>query len=266
MSRHNLLRRGLLALAALTFSASVAPALLLAQQPTGNPKDTEVWTPVPRIITPGATTAAAPSDAIVLFGGASLDEWVTAKDKSPAGWTLSKGIVTVKKSAGDIMTKRAFRDYQMHIEWSVPSATKFSGQERGNSGLYLGYTGEDGYELQILDSYENTTYVNGQAASLYKQTPPLVNAMKKPGEWQVYDVVWTAPRFKADGSLDSPAYVTAIHNGVLVQNHTALKGFTRYIGAPSYSAHAALPILLQAHGDPSPPINFRNIWIRELGK
>ena len=253
-------------LAALLAGSTLCSTHLAAQPPMGNPKDTEVWTPVPRIITPGTTAGAAPSDAIVLFDGKSIDGWVNAKDKAPAGWTIANGVLTVNKKAGDIQTKRTFRDYQIHLEWREPTGLDaYKGQERGNSGLYLGYTGEDGYELQILDSYENTTYVNGQAASMYKQTPPLVNAMRKPGEWQTYDVVWTAPRFKSDGSLESPAYVTVLHNGVLVQDHTALAGFTRYIGKPSYTAHGALPILLQAHGDPSPPLSFRNIWVRELG-
>ncbi|HYM23103.1 MAG TPA: DUF1080 domain-containing protein, partial [Vicinamibacterales bacterium] len=134
----------------------------------------------------------------------------------------------------------------------------------GNSGVYLAWTGSGGYELQIMDSYNNETYVNGQAASVYKQFPPLVNAMRKPGEWQVYDVVWTAPQFAADGSLKAPAYVTAFHNGVLVQNHVALAGVTLNTGKPFYKAHGPAPILLQAHGDPSPPISFRNIWVREL--
>ncbi len=259
-----MLRNRVLLSAALLSLTAAHATVAAAQQPVGNPKDTEVWTPVPRVVAPGAS-AAAPSDAIVLFDGRSLDEWVNANDKSKAGWTVANGILTVNKKSGDLLTKRSFRDYQIHLEWRVPAGLKFSGQERGNSGLYLGFTGEDGYELQILDSYQSTTYVNGQAASLYKQTPPLVNAMRAPGEWQTYDVIWTAPRFKADGSLESPAYVTAMHNGVLVQNHVALKGFTRYIGAPSYAKHGALPILLQAHGDPSPPISFRNIWIRELG-
>ena len=118
--------------------------------------------------------------------------------------------------------------------------------------------------LQILDNYNSKTYVNGQAGSVYKQYIPLANAMRKPGEWQVYDVIWTAPTFNADGTLKSPAYLTAIHNGVVVQNHVQLKGDTKYIGAPEYKAHGPLPIRLQAHGDPSPPISFRNIWVREL--
>ncbi len=250
---------------ALLFSVAVIPHHLAAQT-AGDPKVTEVWTPVPKIIAPGATAADAPSDAIVLFDGKSVGAWVNAKDKSPANWTVANGVMTVNKAAGDIMTKQSFRDYQLHLEWRIPPGLeKFVGQERGNSGLYLASTGTDGYELQILDSYNNTTYVNGQAGSIYKQSIPLANAMRKQGDWQTYDVVWTAPRFKADGSLDTPAYVTALHNGVLVQDHVAIKGFTRYIGAPSYTAHGALPILLQAHGDPSPPISFRNIWVRELG-
>jgi hypothetical protein len=236
-----------------------------AQQPAGKPEDTEVWTPVPKIVTPGATSAAAPSDAIVLFGGRDLNEWVTSSDPTkPAGWTVSDGIMTVNKKAGDIETKRKFTNYQIHLEWRVPTNVTGSGQARGNSGLYVGALPDGGYELQILDSYNNKTYVNGQAGSVYKQAIPLANAMRPPGEWQVYDVVWTAPTFNADGSLKSPAYLTAIHNGVVVQNHVQLKGGTKYIGTPEYKAHGALPIRLQAHGDPSPPISFRNIWLREL--
>jgi hypothetical protein len=238
---------------------------LAQQQPAGKPEDTEVWTPVPKIVTPGATNAAPPSDAIVLFDGRGLTEWVTSSDTTkPAGWTVRNGVMTVNKAAGDIQTKRRFTNYQIHLEWRVPVGITGSGQARGNSGLYLGALPDGGYELQILDSYRNATYVNGQAGSIYKQSIPLANAMRKPGEWQVYDVIWTAPVFNADGSLKSPAYLTALHNGVVVQNHVALKGDTKYIGAPAYTAHGALPIRLQAHGDPSPPISFRNIWVREL--
>lgn len=234
-------------------------------QVTGKPEDTEVWKPVPKVVTPGRTNADPPADAIVLFNGRSADQWVLARDSSPATWPVAKGAMTVNKSAGDLRTKRSFTNYQLHIEWRIPEGVTGTGQARGNSGVYLGWTGgAGGYELQIMDSYENATYVNGQAASIYKQYPPLVNANRKPGEWQAYDVIWTAPTFKADGSLDTPAYVTAIHNGVLVQNHVALKGDTRYIGQPEYHAHGALPIMLQAHGDPSPPISFRNIWLREM--
>ena len=154
----------------------------------------------------------------------------------------------------------------MHIEWQIPEKITGKGQARGNSGLFLASTGggDAGYELQILDSYNNRTYSNGQAGSIYKQYRPLVNAMRKPGDWNVYDIVFTAPRFKEDGSLFSPARVTVIHNGVLVQNNTELKGGTVYIGLPDYKAHGKSPIKLQDHGDPSEPISYRNIWIREL--
>ena len=251
-------------LAVLTFTL-VGALSALAQQPAGRPEDTELWTPVPKVVTPGATDAAPPSDAIVLFGGRNLDEWVTSGDATkPAGWTVSNGVMTVNKKAGDIETKRKFTNYQIHLEWRIPPGITGSGQARGNSGLYVGAMPDGGYELQILDSYGNTTYVNGQAGSVYKQYIPLANAMRPPGEWQAYDVIWAAPTFNADGSVKTPAYLTAIHNGVLVQNHVPLKGDTKYIGAPEYKAHGALPIRLQSHGDPSPPISFRNIWVREL--
>lgn len=246
--------------AAVVAGGTLLPSAGSAQKP----EDTEVWTPVPRIVTPGHTNADAPSDAVVLFDGRDASQWVQANDKSPAKWPVANGIMTVNKPAGDIMTKRSFGNFQLHIEWRIPENVTGKDQARGNSGVYLAWTGADGYELQVLDSYENTTYVNGQAGSIYKQYPPLVNAARKPGEWQTYDVVWTAPTFKGDGSLQSPAYVTAFHNGVLVQNHVALHGVTKYIGQPTYTAHGPAPILLQAHGDPSPPISYRNIWVREL--
>ena len=240
--------------------------------PAARPEDTEFYTPVPPVVTPAPMAADAPpapppSDAIVLFDGRGLGEWVNVRDGAPAGWTVAGGVLTVHKPAGNIRTRRAFGSYQLHLEWRVPPGITQTGQAKGNSGLFLASLGgpgksDVGYELQILDSYQNATYTNGQAASVYKQSPPLVNAMRPPGQWQTYDVVWTAPRFRADGSLESPAYVTAFHNGVLVQDHTALRGPTLYIGQPSYAAHGAAPIELQAHGDPSPPISFRNIWVR----
>jgi hypothetical protein len=251
-----------LMIAALALGAAL-PAL--AQQPAGRPQDTEVWTPVPKVVTPGATNAMPPSDAIVLFDGRNLNQWVASSDTTkPAAWTVGDGTMTVTKAGGDIQTKRRFGSYQIHLEWRVPPDVAGAGQQRGNSGLYLGATPDGGYELQVLDSYQNPTYVNGQAASVYKQHIPLANAMRKPGEWQVYDVVWTAPSFNADGTLRTPAYVTAFHNGVLVQDHVQLKGDTRYIGAPQYRAHGPLPIRLQSHGDPGPQVSFRNIWVREL--
>jgi Domain of Unknown Function (DUF1080) len=247
-----------LALAALVAAASSLPA----QQP--KPEDTEVWGPVPIVVTPGTTNAAPPSDAIVLFDGRNLDEWQSARDKSPARWTVSDGVVTVNKAAGDIETRRTFRDYQLHVEWRIPTNVTGSSQERGNSGVFLAIVRDGVYELQIVDSYNNSTYVNGMAGSLYKQSIPLVNASRKPGEWQTYDVVWTAPTFEADGTLRSPAYATVFYNGLLVANHFAMLGETRNTGLPSYTPYTRAPIALQAHGDPSPPISFRNIWIREL--
>jgi hypothetical protein len=238
-----------------------APATAAAK-----PEDTEVWQPVPNVVTPAASNAAPPSDAIVLFDGKNLDEWVSVQDKSPAKWIVANGVLAVNKAAGNIETKRSFRNYQLHIEWKIPENITGTGQARGNSGVFLASTGpvDAGYELQVLDSYNNKTYVNGQAGSIYKQGIPLANPMRKPGEWQTYDVVWTAPTFNADGSLKTPAYVTVFLNGVLVQNHFELKGETRYIGQPLYKRYDTAPIKLQAHGDPSEPISFRNIWVREL--
>lgn len=231
-------------------------------------EDTEVYEPVPPVVTPGATDAEPPSDAIVLFDGKNLDQWVMNRDKSPATWTVADGIMTVKKGpgGGNIETKRTFKNYQLHVEWRIPADITGTDQARGNSGVFLASTGpgDDGYELQVLDSYNNKTYVNGQAGSIYKQGIPLVNANRKPGEWQTYNVVWTAPTFNADGSLKTPAYVTVFFNGVLVQNHFQLQGETLYIGKPFYKAYDRAPIKLQAHGDRSEPISYRNIWVREL--
>jgi Domain of Unknown Function (DUF1080) len=230
------------------------------------PEDTEVWQPVPKVVTPGATCTAPPSDAIVLFDGKNLDDWVSTRDKSPAKWIVADSVLTVNKAAGNIETKRTFKDYQLHIEWKIPANITGTGQARGNSGVFLASTGsgDAGYELQVVDSYENKTYVNGQAGSIYKQAIPLANPSRKPGEWQIYDVAWTAPTFNADDSLKTPAYVTVFFNGVLVQNHFELKGETRYIGQPFYKKYDSAPIKLQAHGDKSEPISFRNIWVREL--
>ena len=231
-------------------------------------QDTEVYEPVPPVVTPGASDSAPPSDAIVLFNGKDLDQWVTVKDKSPAKWVIADDIATVNKGegGGSIETKQNFKDYQLHIEWRIPENITGSDQARGNSGVFLASTGpsDSGYELQILDSYNNKTYVNGQAGSIYKQGIPLANPNRKPGEWQAYDVVWTAPRFNDEGTLKTPAYVTVFFNGVLVQNHFELKGETFYVGKPFYKKYDSAPIKLQAHGDHSEPISFRNIWVRKL--
>jgi hypothetical protein len=250
------------------------PALLLAAatvnaQQTMKPEETEIYSPVPPVVTPGKSCGDAPSDAIILFDGKNLDKWESVNDTTkPANWNVHDGIVTVNKKAGNIQTKESFMDYQLHLEWREPKDIEGEGQARGNSGLFLASIGpgDDGYEMQILDNYNNKTYVNGQAGSIYKQFPPLVNPNRPPGEWQTYDVIWTAPRFNEDGSLKSPARVTAFFNGILVQNNVELKGPTLYIGHPTYTgaAHGPAPIKLQAHGDKSKPISFRNIWVRKL--
>ena len=224
------------------------------------PQMTENWTPQPKKVNVGdGTKSTAPSDAIVLFDGTNLDEW--QKDNgTPAGWTVNNGVVTVNKSTGDIITKRKFGSFQLHIEWCVPEDITGESQARGNSGVFL----QDKYEIQVLDNYNNDTYVQGGAAGIYKQSAPLVNAMRKPGQWNVYDIIYTAPVFKADGTYLYHPYVTVLHNGVVVQNHTEIYGTTEYIGVPRTIVHGDGPIRLQSHGDPSAPISFRNIWIRTL--
>jgi hypothetical protein len=253
--------------AAVTLLGATLGAPVGQTAPQSRPQDTEVWAPEAPLVTPGpAAMVAPPSDALVLFDGKNLGEWVSTKDKSPARWTVADGVLTVRKGTGNIETRRKFRNYQLHLEWRIPANITGEGQARGNSGLFLASTGDGdaGYELQIMDSFRNKTYVNGQAGSIYKQFAPLANPARAPGAWQSYDVIWTAPVFAADGSLTSPAYVTVFMNGVLVQDHVALKGETVYIGAPRYTAHGAASIKLQDHGDPSPPISFRSIWLREL--
>lgn len=225
------------------------------------PGMSEYWTPQPRVVTPGdEKTSSAPNDAIVLFDGKDLSAWTNGDGTAEAGWTVKKGIMTVDKSKGDIVTKQKFGSFQLHLEWRVPEGITGESQARGNSGVFL----QDKYEIQILDCYQNETYVNGMTGSIYKQTPPLANAMRKPGEWNVYDIIYTAPVFKEDGTYLYHPYVTVIQNGVVLQNHTEIWGTTEYIGWPRTVKHAEGPIRLQSHGDPSAPISFRNIWIREM--
>ena len=219
------------------------------------PQDTEVWEPEPVVVTPGEGTAP-PSDAIILFDGTNLDNWESTKG-GEAKWEVSDGAMTMVKGSGGIRSKVVYGDCQLHIEWRTPSEVVGKGQGRGNSGVFL----QGIYEVQVLDSYENRTYSNGQAASIYKQSMPLVNACKPPGEWQTYDIIYKAPIFDADGKLASPAYITVIHNGILVQNHYQIKGDTPYIGLPKYEAHGEGPLMLQDHGN---PVSFRNIWLRKL--
>ncbi|WP_276503524.1 3-keto-disaccharide hydrolase [Terrimonas pollutisoli] len=261
------MKRQLCLLIAISSFATFANAQNKVNRDTINPKLTEVWSPVPPIVTPGKTSSDAPSDAIILFDGKNLDQWRSVNNPDqPAAWPVEKGVFTVKKGTGNIETKQSFTDYQLHLEWRIPEVIHGEGQSRGNSGLFLASTGkgDEGYEIQILDCYNNKTYVNGQTGSVYKQAIPLANACKKPGEWQTYDIIWTAPRFNEDGTLKSPGRVTVIHNGILLQNNTEVKGETVYRGQPSYEKHGPASIKLQDHGDPSEPISFRNIWIRPL--
>jgi hypothetical protein len=222
------------------------------------PESTEVWEPEPRVVTPGMNYNDAPSDALILFDGKNFDQWVSVEGGVPK-WLLKGGVMTVVGGAKDIKTKKEFRDFQLHIEWQTPAEVdpKKAGQTRGNSGIFL----QERFEVQILDSYNNKTYSNGQAGSIYKQHIPLVNASKKPGDWQTYDIFFTAPRFNQEGRITSPAYVTVLHNGILIQNHVPIWGPTEYIGLPSYKSFETGPIRLQDHGD---AVSYRNIWIREL--
>ncbi len=224
---------------------------------------TEVWEPEVEAVQPGTPDehggTLAPSDAIILFDGSDLSAWEN-KDGGAAEWTVENGVFTVNKGTGDIFTKEVFEDFQLHIEWKVPENISGENQARGNSGIFL----QNIYEIQVLDSYQNRTYKNGQAGSIYKQTAPLKNAMRPPGQWNVFDIIYTAPRFKENGALLYSGYVTVIHNGVVIQNHTQITGHTPNTGLPRYKAHDKGPIRLQDHNDPSEALSFRNIWIREM--
>jgi hypothetical protein len=210
----------------------------------------------PRIVSPADAISAPPSDAIVLFDGNNLSEWESTNG-GDAKWTLENGAMTVAKGAGSIRSRRAFGDIQFHLEWRIPTDVSGKGQNRGNSGIHF----QQRYEIQILDCFQNLnpTYVNGTAGSIYTQSEPLVNACRKAGEWQTYDVIYMAPRFKADGTLEKPARITLFQNGVLVQNNFELEGTT--YDHSGYKAHGNLPLELQDHGT---AISFRNIWVREL--
>jgi hypothetical protein len=218
--------------------------------------------PQPRVIDPGTASTQEqagrpPSDAIVLFDGKDLSHWQSRRDR-PAAWKIEDGALLAKPGAGDVISKDEFGDCQLHLEFAAPVPPNGRDQDRGNSGVML----FGRYELQILDSFQNLTYPDGQAAAIYGQYPPLVNASREPGQWQTYDIFFTAPRFKQDGSLDSPAFVTMLHNGVLVHNHTSVLGPMSYRKQPKYTPHGPKgPILLQDHGH---PVRFRNIWVREV--
>jgi hypothetical protein len=261
MKYNFILAAGLLCLSYVGY-AQVTPAIIKqANLTASNPTNAELFAPVPNVVTPAKTLGSAPSDAIILFDGKNLDEWVNPKDQSAAKWTVAKDILTVDKTAGDIETKRKFGSFQLHIEWKIPADITGTGQARGNSGIFL--SGK--YEIQVLDTYnnDNKTYTNGMAGSVYRESIPLVNPAKKAGEWNVYDIAYTDPEFNADGTVKEPGRVTIFFNGVLVQNNVAIKGATSTGTAHKYTAHGPASLRLQALGDKSAPISYRNIWIRE---
>jgi len=240
---------------------ALLPPAALAQAPGGNPLPkpelTEIWSPVPPKVEPAARPGDPPSDAIILFNGMDLSAWEGAKG-GPAQWGVENGEMVDVPKAGDIRTAATFGDIQLHVEWMVPVLPPDrKGQDRGNSGIYL----QGLYELQVLDSYDNPTYVNGEAGSIYKQSAPLVNALKPAPNWQSYDVVYYAPRFYKDGTLAEPARVTVFLNGILVQSNFAIRGPTEYRGEAVYKPHGDGPLLLQAHNN---PVRYRNIWVRKL--
>jgi hypothetical protein len=245
------------AFCALACFAVVLAAVALAQ-PDPNFLDHDRTRPQPPTVTPGAQPGQAPSDAIVLYDGKDLSQWC-AMDGTPTKWVNRDGHMECVPGSGYIRTLRNFGDCQLHVEWATPAPGRGEGQGRGNSGVFFGL---DRYEVQVLDSYNSPTYADGLAAAIYGQYPPLVNASLPPGVWQTYDIIYTAPRFEADGKLRSPVYETVLHNGVLVQNHVQLTGPTSWLERAPYQAHPEKqPISLQDHGN---PVRFRNIWIREL--
>lgn len=224
------------------------------------PGMSEYWTPQPKIVTPGdIKTNSAPSDAIVLFDGKDLSAWESTNGQ-PAQWTVHDGVFTVNKKTGDIQTKQKFNNYQLHIEWCVPENITGTSRDAATAASSC----KECTKFRYSTATTNETYVNGQTGSIYKQTPPLANAMRKPGEWNVYDIIYTAPIFKEDGTYRVPPSITVIQNGIVLQNNTTILGTTEYIGFPKVVPHGAGPIILQSHGDPSEPISFRNIWLREL--
>jgi hypothetical protein len=236
------------------------PAVLKPVDEKITPGMTEIWDPEVKIIQPGENNSGAPSDAIILFNGGDISQEWTDNEGNPSKWVVKDGFLLSVKGAGVIKSKRKFDNFQLHIEWRTPSEVSGESQGRGNSGVFL----QELYEVQVLDSYNNRTYRNGQAGALYKQYAPLVNVSRKPGEWQTYDIIYTAPTFNSDTvTYCTPPRVTVIQNGVLVQNNVSLRGPTVYIGIPEYfvKKHGPGSLVLQDHGN---PVAYRNIWIREL--
>ena len=246
----------------LVLLVAVPVALRAAPDPNWLGHDRERPMAVP--VTPGTSSSQEqpgqpPSDATVLFDGKDVSQWV-ALDGSPTKWIVHDGALECVPGSGYVRTAQAFGDCQLHVEWAAPNPPHGESQGRGNSGVFFGF---DRYEIQVLDSYQSKTYADGAAASVYGQYPPLVNACLPPGKWQTYDIIWTAPRFDADGKLVSKARETVIHNGVLVQNNVELTGPTGWVGRAPYKAHPErTPIAFQDHGN---PVRYRNVWVRELG-
>lgn len=241
----------------------VEDAVIVYEEHSGTepttPEETEFYEPKVPVVSP-ATGGKTPSDAIVLFDGSSLDGWISVVDSTAAKWHLNKeGSMTVNNKTGDIQTKQNFGDMQLHIEWRSPLPIQSEGQHRANSGIFINGI----YEVQVLDQNDNDTYVNGQVGSIYKQGPPLAMASVPTGDWNVYDIIYHAPEFNADGGKIKSGTLTVLHNGILIQDHTEIKGTTPYIGWPKNPAHDKGPLLLQDHGDDS-RVSYRNIWVREL--
>jgi hypothetical protein len=234
-----------------------------AQQRQWDPRSTDWYHPEPPKVQPGKAAGQPPADAIILFDGTDLSKWESSgrveqgSRPEPAPWRVENGVMYVVPGKGGIRTKEYFGDCQLHIEFKSPPAENYHGQNRGNSGVFL----PGDYEVQVLDGDNNPTYVNGMVGSVYKQQAPLVNAYTKNGEWQVYDIYWKAPRFNGDGTLELPAMITVVLNGIVIQNNYVLKGHTPYTGLPRYTPHGLMPVSLQDHGT---AVGFRNIWIRRL--
>jgi hypothetical protein len=258
--------RSSLRLAAL--AAVVLPAFGHAQNPNPVPADPSQWPqhsrtrPAPAVVTPAPYLGplGAPSDAVVLFDGTSLDQWRSGdKGDQPARWTIVDGAIQVAPGTGSLTSVRTFGDMQLHIEWMAPAPPRGEDQDRGNSGVFL----MSSFEIQVLDSYHSATYPDGQAGSIYGEFPPLVNASRPPGEWQTYDIFFHRPHFDAVGRVTVPARVTVIHNGVLVQDNVTILGPTTNGHRTAYSALPdRMPLQLQDHEH---PVRYRNIWIRDLG-
>ena len=238
---------------------------IIIAQDKPNPKDTEVWEPEPKIVTPG-TENSAPSDAIILFDGKDLSKWKNARGGGDASWIVNNdNSMTVTRNGG-IETIEEFGSVQLHVEWKTPLKMEGKGQGRGNSGIMF----QRRYEVQVLDSYNNRTYSNGQAASIYKQYAPLVNASKPPGDWQTYDIIFMEPEFNESGIMTKRGRLTVFHNGILVQNNIEILGTTEFIGMPKIGKNeisgymgkdTKKAIYIQDHGN---PVSYRNIWLRKL--